>query len=548
MPTESLLGKLGRHSDVALAIAVVGVLLVLIVPVPTPLLRKRKGWRRSFPQPSRRYSSRWLEADSWVRNIHFDSALRGLAVDDCAKVVETVDGGLTWRRVWDGPFDGANMRDSYFADFQTGWVVGQGGSLFVTRDGANTWQRIYVPTQSELTAVYFADKNNGWLGGLGSALLSTSDGGTTWERVPTPNDCRIRDIVARLPLIWAIGECGGAVVSEDGGGTWESRKPPVDIDISSVAFLDSRTAWIGGRLNNTDRPVVLGTRDGGRTWQGAFEEPEIAGHVSEIVVQVTSEGFAGWGIGDGGLLLELVPPDQVPEITPTPVPVPASVAAAPPRDSLQATLTWERQREFTFDPLTSVEVVGTDRIYAGGEGGAIHRSPDGGASWVLTSTENHCWVEDLQFLSAEIGLTVDTCDGTLLTTEDGGTTWGRSTARPFDDQGARALHFLDLQTGWVAGDNGALARTYDGGNTWQRLDDLTDCEIRDDALGAGPTERYEHAAAVHVYQFDVASVLTQTGPYLTVDGLLDQPDLLDVGHRPAGRLWLLLLDRFPSKP
>jgi len=38
LPTESLLGRLGRHSDVVLAIAVVGVLLVLIVPVPTPLV------------------------------------------------------------------------------------------------------------------------------------------------------------------------------------------------------------------------------------------------------------------------------------------------------------------------------------------------------------------------------------------------------------------------------------------------------------------------------------------------------------------------------
>ena len=38
MATDSGIGRLARHSDVALAIAVVGVLLVLIVPIPTPLV------------------------------------------------------------------------------------------------------------------------------------------------------------------------------------------------------------------------------------------------------------------------------------------------------------------------------------------------------------------------------------------------------------------------------------------------------------------------------------------------------------------------------
>jgi len=417
------------------------------------------------------WDGQWSEADCWIRNVEFATRSQGVAVSDCGRMVKTVDGGLTWRRVSDDPLDGWQPKDVHFIDPLTGWIAGDTGSLAVTHDGGWTWDRIYVPTRSELRAVYFADENRGWLAGLDRALLSTSDGGATWERVSTPNECQVQVIEARPPVIWAASGCGDVIFSADDGQTWDNRSPQEGVEIVSVAFLDERTAWISGRLHDTDSPVVLGTSDGGKTWRRAFQEPALVGYVSEMVVRETEAGLVGWAVGDGGLLLELVPPDEVPVMFATPTPVPAAIAPAPPRGLLLTMPAWERQPEFTFDSLHSVETVGADRVYAGGDGGAVYRSLDGGNSWDLSPMENSCWVPDLQFVSEDVGLTIDSCDGgNLLRTEDGGMTWRRSAASAFHEQGARAVHFLDADNGWGAGDNGAFARTTDGGNTWERLD------------------------------------------------------------------------------
>ena len=420
---------------------------------------KNWDWRRS-------------EADCWLRDIQFVSSLKGIAVDDCAKVVETVDGGLTWHRISNDPLSGQGAQAFHFVDSHTGWIAGYNGSLAVTRDGGRTWKQLYVPTRSELTAVYFADENHGWIAGLDRALLSTSDGGATWQRVRTPNDCRIRDIAARLPIMWAVGDCGAVIFSRDGGKTWEDRSMRSDIDFEAVDFVDDQTAWVAGRRYGPDRPVVMETRDGGRTWQRAFLAEEFSGYVSDIVVKVTSAGLTGWAVGDGGLLLELVPRGEAAPAThrPTPAPVPVTAVAAPARGALPARLTWERQREFTFDSLYSVEAVGTDRIYATGDGGAIYRSMDGGASWGAPPSEHGCNVTDIQFLSADVGLALDSCDGFLMRTDDGGASWQQRSSGPFRYGGRTALFFLDTDNGWVAGWGGSLARTRDGGETWERLE------------------------------------------------------------------------------
>src|SRR5207344_877712 len=69
----------------------------------------------------------------------------------------------------------------------------------------------------------------------------------------------------------------------------------------------------------------------------------------------------------------------------------------------------------------------------------------------------------VQFLTAQHGTAVGAV-GTVLMTDDGGTTW-----TPQETQGAVTLfdvHFSDVSTGWAVGNAGAIFQTTNGGSQW----------------------------------------------------------------------------------
>ncbi|MCH7735476.1 MAG: protein kinase, partial [Chloroflexi bacterium] len=430
------------------------------------------------------WSASKSQIDCKIRDLQLVSDGMWTAIDDCdAGWIGTGESEPTWSRLAEMQRDELRGHSIYFVDSETGWIGGHEGELFATRDGGNTWDRFEVPTRSNLDAVFFADENRGWVGGPDGGLLSTSDGGATWERVRVDSDCRIEKFAARLPLIWAVGDCGAVIFSPDGGVSWENRSLQENIELTAVDFVDDQAAWVGGNVNGQGFPIVLETLDGGKSWHTAFIAKDIAAKVEDIVVEVSERGLIGWAVGTAGLLLQIVPEDGVPVASPSATTVlsPIAVQSNPPRAALPPKLTWDRQPEFTFDRLDAVDVVGPDRIYVGGDRGAIYRSMDGGFSWELPDPISRCPVQDLQFVTSQVGLVIDSCHpsdgGSLLRTEDGGAQWRRVSANLLDGEEVIAFYFVDTEHGWVAGQGGSLARTNDGGKTWERLDIATAAKL-----------------------------------------------------------------------
>jgi len=59
---------------------------------------------------------------------------------------------------------------------------------------------------------------------------------------------------------------------------------------------------------------------------------------------------------------------------------------------------------------------------------------------------------------------------TVLTTTDGGGTWIRKgNAQTFPDKGLLGVSFTDHKNGWIVGSDGLFMKTTDGGNTWLQL-------------------------------------------------------------------------------
>lgn len=91
-------------------------------------------------------------------------------------------------------------------------------------------------------------------------------------------------------------------------------------------------------------------------------------------------------------------------------------------------------------------------------------SPDAGATWQVKSITSEAKLRAIGLVDARRAFAAGD-DGTLLSTADGGETWGQ--VKLPVQQNLRSIHFVG-ESGWLAGWNGLILHSQDGGKTWQR--------------------------------------------------------------------------------
>src|SRR2546422_672060 len=118
-----------------------------------------------------------------------------------------------------------------------GWVFGEGGALFATRDAGETWVRLQIPTRHLLLGGTFIDDDRGWLVGAGATILETSDGGDTWHLSKLTDAEGVRFTAASFVdnrLGWAVGLGGKVFRTINGGRTWQPQNSGVAVDLLDV--------------------------------------------------------------------------------------------------------------------------------------------------------------------------------------------------------------------------------------------------------------------------------------------------------------------------
>jgi photosystem II stability/assembly factor-like uncharacterized protein len=126
-----------------------------------------------------------------LQEIFFPVPDTGFVVGDSGTVLRTFDGGTTWAPLNPGTIKSIN--DIYFLNSQTGFIVGDSGFFAKTTNAGTTWNSTYIsnPDPIDLGCVYFTDTNTGYVGGTeltqyGGIILRTANGGTTWMLTNTP--------------------------------------------------------------------------------------------------------------------------------------------------------------------------------------------------------------------------------------------------------------------------------------------------------------------------------------------------------------------------
>ena len=197
------------------------------------------------------------------RSVHFINDKTGIAVggnqsnDAISTIIKTTDGGDNWSIIMDGlnPF----LRDVFFIDDKTAWVVGDKGTLLKTTDGGDNWQDLSASiskSSRQLNSVYFISNQLGFIvGGNPSndsiqTILKTTDAGQNWSVVvdkPNPmlnSVCMLND-----SELYAVGDWGTILFSNDGGAKWNQ----VILDktdsnaFTDVFFIDKNEGLITGK-------------------------------------------------------------------------------------------------------------------------------------------------------------------------------------------------------------------------------------------------------------------------------------------------------------
>jgi photosystem II stability/assembly factor-like uncharacterized protein len=212
-------------------------------------------------------------------------------------LLKTEDGGLTWRTVSLDLSDvNARLVRAVFTDAQRGWVFGETGVVFATRDGGASWVRQSPPTKHLLLGGAFVDETHGWLVGAGTTILHTGDGGNTWRNAVVRDGAGARFTGASFvgkSLGWAVATSGRVFATIDGGRTWFGQPSNVDADLLDVKFVDASRGWAAGAQG-----TILHTLDGGIHWG---QEASGTSHALERLFFVDRDH--GWAVGFGGTIL-----------------------------------------------------------------------------------------------------------------------------------------------------------------------------------------------------------------------------------------------------
>lgn len=324
-----------------------------------------KGWQRIFALlivvvmcigcgqvPSVSYNP-WkvisVPTDSNLLDIAFTNNLEhGYLVGSNATLLETNDGGNTWKPITLQLDEQKYRFDSVSFAGKEGWIAGEPGLLLHTTDEGASWSRIPLSEKlpgSPIAVKALADNTAEMATDVG-AIYKTTDGGKNWKAQVESAVGVVRNLErsadgkyiavsakgsfystwepgqdAWVPhnrnssrrvenmgfgdngQLWLLAR-GGQVQFSDPTKPeeWQEAKYPdfsTSMGLLDLAYRTPNEIWIGGGSGN-----LLRSGDGGKTWEKDRDIEEVAANLYKIVFLEPERGFI---IGDRGVLLKYLP-------------------------------------------------------------------------------------------------------------------------------------------------------------------------------------------------------------------------------------------------
>lgn len=239
--------------------------------------------------------------------VYFTSATRGFIAGDNGYLASTDDGGKSWDKY---PLNTTeDINEIYFRNDDNGYLVA-GKKMYLTRDAGRTWQetRIFKTGDfksgtPEFLSIRFADKKRGLVVGsilnkegdvIDSLVMRTEDGGETWQRLTVPSKTELFHLDFHGSSHgWIVGDEGVILTTNDGGTSWRPQTSGTKLPLYNIDFRDDDEGYAVGKSG-----TILRTENGGSTWE------KVSTNFRETFLRVDfADDKNGWIVGYGGTIL-----------------------------------------------------------------------------------------------------------------------------------------------------------------------------------------------------------------------------------------------------
>ncbi|EAQ76392.1 MULTISPECIES: photosynthesis system II assembly factor Ycf48 [unclassified Synechococcus] len=295
---------------------------------------------------------------------------------------------------------------------------------------SSPWQPVALDTRSNPLDLAFTDDRHGFLVGSNRLILETEDGGASWQAralaLPEDENFRLLSIDFNGKEGWIAGQPGLLLHSTDGGQNWErlllDTKLPGDPYL--ITALDTGKAELATTVG-----AIYRTSDGGGSWQA--EVSDAAGAVRDLrrapdgrYVSVSSLGnfFATWGPGQA---------------------------------------TWEPHQRISSQRLQSMGFQPDGNLWMVTRGAQLRFNPDAAdvEAWskpVIPITNGYGYLDMAWDPNGAIW--AGGGSGTLLVSEDGGSSWKRDPLAGSQPTNFTRIVFNGDGKGFLLGERGNLLR------------------------------------------------------------------------------------------
>ncbi len=112
-----------------------------------------------------------------------------------------------------------NLTRNYFLDANTGYVVGNNGTVIYTSNGGSLWEKRESGVTNLLLSVYFVSPTTGWCAGEG-VIIKTTNGGINWQTQLSDPNLYVNSVYfINENKGWAAGRFGKVYSTENGGSS-----------------------------------------------------------------------------------------------------------------------------------------------------------------------------------------------------------------------------------------------------------------------------------------------------------------------------------------
>ncbi len=157
------------------------------------------GWSDANPNGD-------IPAAQNLRSIFFVNSTTGIVVGDGGTLYRTVNGGNSWVNISTGATQ--NLKDVFFVDSSTGFIVGDSGITRKTTDAGITWTA-HGSTSTNFTSLHYVSATTGWVVGQNGIIIKSTDSGLTYQQETSTFSSNLADIYfPNTTLGIAVGASG----------------------------------------------------------------------------------------------------------------------------------------------------------------------------------------------------------------------------------------------------------------------------------------------------------------------------------------------------